>query len=89
MGIADLRIGINLVGTGCVPEELTAFDLLQDIGDNTVAINIQRFNPNTGTFETAAYDETGLPIGIDFPIVSGEGYIIYMKEPVAGYQPTP
>ena len=85
----DLRIGINFVGTGCVPEELTAFDLLQDIGDNTVAINIQRFNPNTGTFETAAYDETGLPIGIDFPIVSGEGYIIYMKEPVAGYQPTP
>lgn len=86
-GPVDLEQGFNLVSFGDVTggSGQTAFDLLQDIGDETVVSSIQRFNSDTGSFDTTAYDANGQPIGVDFPIVSGEGYIIYMKQEVSDF----
>ena len=64
----------------------TAFQILQAIGDETVISSIQRFNPDTGKFETAGY-LNGQIVGVDFPISTGEGYFIYMKQEVMGFRP--
>lgn len=83
----DLKPGFNLVSFGNISteEDLTAYDILSDIGGPEVIRSIQRFNPATGVFETSAYDETGQITGIDFNILSGEGYIIYMKQEVVDF----
>jgi hypothetical protein len=70
--------GVNLSGFPCAPGGLTAYQLLQTIGDETVVDGIQRYHPDTGTFETAGYDGNHL-VGIDFPIMIGEGYFITME----------
>lgn len=82
----NLKIGINLVGTPCAAG-LTAFQLLQAIGDSTMVSSIQRFNPTTGQFETAGYGSIGLPSGVNFPIVGGEGYVVSMKQERLGFRP--
>jgi len=83
----DLILGFNHVGIPCAPSGLTAFQLLQAIGDSTVVSSIQRFNPTTGQFETAGYGSNGLPSGVDFQIVGGEGYVVSMKQDRLGFQP--
>ena len=82
----NLKSGMNLVGTPCAPG-VTAFQLLQAIGDGSVVSSIQRFNPTTGRFETAAYDQGGQPVGVNFPIVGGEGYFVGMKQDRPGFRP--
>jgi PKD repeat protein len=82
----NLKEGTNLVGTPCAAADLTAFQLLQAIGDETVITSIQRYNRYIGLFETASY-LTGQPSGVNFPIKAGEGYFIYMKQEVSGFQP--
>jgi len=74
----DLKTGVNLVGTPCATEGATAYLLLYDIGGPAVVSSIQRYNPDTGKFETASY-LNGQPVGVNYPIKSGEGYFIYMK----------
>ena len=74
----SLTTGINWVATLCEPVYANAFDLLQAIGDEAIVSSIQRFNPDTGMFETAGY-YNNQPAGVNFPIRAGEGYIIYMK----------
>lgn len=81
----NLEAGVNLIGSGCVPSELTAFKLLQAIGNDTVVTSVQRFNIETGEFENASYFQ-GIPVGTDFHIVSGEGYFVYMKLPVSSFK---
>ena len=81
----DLVTGLNLTGTPCAHGK-TAFQLLIAIGDETVVGSIQRYNMITGEFETAAYFN-GQLAGIDFPIVAGEGYFIFMKSEVSGFRP--
>ena len=49
--------------------------------------SIQRFNPTIGLFETAAYDQNGQPSGVDFAIVPGEGYFVFMKQDKLGFRP--
>jgi hypothetical protein len=73
-----LQAGINLVGYACPAEGYTAFDWLTTLGSDSVSA-IQRYATETGAFETAAFDQTGQPVGVDFPIVPGEGYLIYKK----------
>jgi len=51
---------------------------LQDVGE-TAVISIQRLNKETGLFETALFKD-GAAIGVDFPVVEGEGYIVFMKQ---------
>lgn len=82
----NLRAGNNLVGTPCASANMTAYQLLQKIGDDTVVYSIQRFNADTGKFETASYINAQ-PAGVNFPISAGEGYFIYMKKEVLGFRP--
>jgi hypothetical protein len=84
--VTGLKRGVNLIGTPCVSVNMTAYQLLQKIGDDTVVYSVQRFNAETGKFETAGY-LTGQPSGVDFLIKAGEGYFIYMKKDVTGFTP--
>ena len=85
----DLKVGFNLVSIPCDTGDYTAYSLLQAISDHTVgsSSSIQRFNPVTSVFETVSYDMGGTLVGVDFPIVPGEGYIIYMLQDVTGFTP--
>jgi len=60
--------------------------LLEKLGGEAVVSSIQRFNQDTGEFETAAY-HNGQPVGADFSIISGEGYFIYMRQDRFGFRP--
>jgi parallel beta-helix repeat protein len=82
----DLYKGINITGISCDQVSMTAYNLLQKIGDETVVSSIQRFNDDTGKFENAGY-LNGQPVGVNFPIKTGEGYFIYMKKDVTGVKP--
>jgi hypothetical protein len=74
----SLRPGFNLVGFACPPVGTTAFDVLYAIGSDNV-LSIQRYNTETSNFETASFNEIEQPMGIDFSIIPGEGYFVYMK----------
>ena len=81
----DLNIDLNVVG---IPVRstpaLTSHSLLlylkeQAGGDTSVVENIQRYNNQTGTWETASWF-LGVPAGMDFPIKAGEAYLVYMGQ---------
>lgn len=74
----DLKSGFNLVGLACPAEGYTAYQLLNDLGSENVS-SIQRYSTEKGAFETASFCQDGQLAGVDFPIVPGEGYFIYMK----------
>ena len=54
-----------------------------NLGGEDFVISIQRFDQEAGKMETASY-ENGMPVGIDFVIKTGEGYILYLQQPVSG-----
>lgn len=87
-GFSHLQKGFNLATAAIESKSvnMTAFALLRAIGDATVVSSIQRFNPTTGQFEVARY-ENNQPVGVDFPIDPGEGYIIYMQQDRPGFRP--
>ena len=74
----DLESGFNLVGFACPEDGYSAYQLLNDLGSENVS-SIQRYSTANGAFETAAFGPDGQLVGVDFPIVAGEGYFIYMK----------
>ncbi len=80
----DLALGSNLVGFVAPASGYTAYQLLQAIGDSTVVAGIQHFNRSTGLFETVGYYGS-TPVGPDFAIIRGEGYIITMRQAVTGF----
>ena len=80
-GTWQIRSGINLTGTGCpVAADLTGFDLLPGFVQEEGHASIQRYNPETGEFETANLTGANEPVGIDFAIQPGEGYLIHVAE---------
>jgi len=83
--ILNLTTGLNLVGQPAAPDDLTAFKLLEKLGDDVVT-SIQRFNTATGAFETAGFGPDGQVVGVDFPIVHSEGYFIFMKREILGFK---
>jgi hypothetical protein len=60
---------------------IKTFVFLEDTGDERVVSSIRCFDTVTGTFETASY-LNGQIVGVDFPIIPGEAYSIYMKQDV-------
>ena len=84
--LIDLKPGFNLVSTPCDAGNVTAFSFLRAIGDETVILNIQRFNPDTGEFETAGYFNDGI-VGVDFPLRAGDGCFVTMLKEVNGIDP--
>jgi hypothetical protein len=82
----DLYQGFNLIGFACPPDEYTVFQLLNDLGSENIT-TIQRYNAETGIFETAGFGENNQTVGIDFSIVPGEGYLVYMKQAVENFEP--
>jgi hypothetical protein len=80
----NLRQGFNLIGFACSPDGYSAHQLLTDLGFDNVA-SIQRFDPQTGAFETASFNQDGELVGFDFEIVPGEGYFIFMTQEVFGF----
>jgi RHS repeat-associated protein len=75
----DLKPGFNLVGFACPADGYTAFQLLTDLGSGNVS-SIQRYSTEKGAFETAGFGPEGQLVGVDFLIVLGEGYFVYMKQ---------
>jgi hypothetical protein len=82
----DLVPGMNIVSSPCVGDGLKAYDLLGGIGGPGVVSSIQRFNRDTGRFETAAYLE-GVPAGVNFTIEPTEAYFVFMEGQVLGFVP--
>lgn len=75
----NLEQGFNLIGIACPTEGYTAFDLLSYFGSGSVS-SIQRYSTEKGAFETAGFGPEGQLVGVDFLIVPGEGYFVYMKQ---------
>jgi hypothetical protein len=74
----DLEPGFNLAGFACSEDGYRAYQLLNDLGSDNVT-SIQRYSTEKGAFETAGFDPDGQLSGVDFTIVAGEGYFVYMK----------
>jgi hypothetical protein len=85
-GAWNLRTGMNIVGSPCAPAGLTAHQLLAAIGGAGVVESIQRFDGETGLFQTAVF-HGGLLAGVDFPILPTEAYLIHMRTDVTGFRP--
>lgn len=62
----------------CTADGYTAFKLLSDLGSKNVA-SIQRYSSKKGAFETAGFGLDGELAGVDFSIIPGEGYFLFMK----------
>jgi len=77
----ELEPGINLVSIPCMPPNYTSYDLLSYLGSADDIASIQRFDRETGAFETTAYYD-GQPSGVEFGIVNSDAYLIHMKTAV-------
>lgn len=62
-----------------VPAGATAFDLLAVLGGADVVAAVDRYLPQTGAFERAEHVD-GVARGADFPLRTGEGYVVHMLE---------
>ena len=75
-----LNSGFNIVPILNAPASYTSYDLLWDLGSPEEVTSIQKFDQETGTFDTTSH-ANGSPTGVEFSINNGEAYIIYMKLP--------
>lgn len=79
----SLAAGLNIVSIPCVPVGCTSYNILKYLSmpDEIVSISIQRFNCQTGAFDTTAY-YNGTPSGVAFDPVNGKAYLIHTKTPI-------
>lgn len=82
----NLYQGISLVSFVSPASNLSAYDLLRDIGDETEISSIQAYDPEPDSFKNVNYHD-GKPVGPDFQIMAGEAYFVYMKVDKLGWGP--
>ncbi len=58
-----------------VPQNFTAYSLLSNLGGESNVLSVQKINAATGLLEKAEY-VAGVLQGVDFPVVTGEGYLL-------------
>jgi hypothetical protein len=73
----SLKEGINWIGVPNPPPGYTSYAMLREIGAPDEILSISCFNPFTGQREDT-YWEFGKPGGKNFPILSGQGYLVFM-----------
>jgi len=72
--------GLNIFGYPLsIPSGYTSYDLVNALRTETEVVKIQRYDPDSQTYKTTTCDSNGTPGGDIFDIVSGEGYLVYMK----------
>lgn len=69
--------GFNIVSITGAPS-CSSYDLLEYLGSSDEIVSIQRYNRETGAFETTAYYNEQ-PSGVSFDIVNGEAYLVHMR----------
>lgn len=72
----SLKQGVNVIAV--TEPSGNAFGLLGQLGNNVVW-SIRRQDPLTSLYETAAFDGAE-QVGIPFPLILGEGYIVTVKQ---------
>lgn len=85
--VHDLTQNANLIGIACPPAGYSAFRILDELGIERVT-SIQRYSTKEGKFDTAGFDANGNTVGVNFPIIPAEGYIIFMKQAVSDFFPS-
>ena len=73
-----LKKGKNIIFLQCFPPDFTSYDFISYLGAPNEIQSIQKYNNNTGLFETTAY-HFGRPAGTNFMIEYGEAYLIHAK----------
>ena len=73
----SVKQGLNIIGVPCPPATYSAFDLLENLGNEYEVMSVQRYDNSTSSFDIAEY-VGGSPSGNDFPVVNGEAYIAEM-----------
>lgn len=69
--------GLNVVAIPST-SPYTSYEMLACLGSPDEITSIQRFDKETGAFQTTSYFETQ-PSGVNFDIVNGEAYLVFMK----------
>jgi hypothetical protein len=81
----NLAAGFNLAGYSCFPPDYLASAFLNSAGLAHIT-SLSRLDLETGRWQTAAVDG-GVIVGDDFPLLTGEGYIIQSQAVVSGWTP--
>ncbi|MEW5804506.1 MAG: hypothetical protein AB1847_20630 [bacterium] len=82
----DLKKGQNWVGIPSPSSGYTAYMMLQDMGCAEDVASIRCFDPSSGRWKTA-YWKQNRPAGDNFPIRSGQGYLVNMIRDKLGWLP--
>ncbi|MGA1841662.1 MAG: hypothetical protein ACMUIU_13650 [bacterium] len=60
----------------------TAFDLLEELGGFPRIYSIAYYDNYADKYVNAYYDFNGIPLGEDFPIKMGDGYVVYANKDI-------
>ncbi|MGA1865484.1 MAG: LVIVD repeat-containing protein [bacterium] len=72
--------GLNIFGHPVkVIQGYTSYDLIEALGEDDYVANIQKYDPDSRSYEITAYDPNGAICGNKFNILGGEGYVVNMK----------
>ena len=80
----NLSLGLNIVGIDCPPDNLSSSELLYQLGGCKDVSIIRKYDGHW--IYTSCLED--MIIGTDFPILHGEGYLIYMNSPKENFRPS-